>query len=75
MQLLTMRRSFRLGMALAATSGTFAGPAVAVDFQIADFDVTAHGGVTYGTTVRTDSRDARLLPPGNGTRVKVLLGR
>lgn len=69
MQLLTMRRSFRLGMALAATSGTFAGPAVAVDFQIADFDVTAHGGVTYGTTVRTDSRDARLLPPGNGTRV------
>ena len=46
-------------------------PSHAIDFKLADFDVTAHGGLTYGTTIRADDRDASLLLKGNGARVGV----
>lgn len=40
-----------------------------IDFKFGDFDVTTHGGLIYGTTIRTDSPDTKLIMPGNGSRI------
>lgn len=45
--------------------------AYGIDFKVADFDVTTHGGITYGTTIRTDSRDSGLIQSGNASRVGI----
>lgn len=43
----------------------------AIDFNLGDFVVTSHGGLSYGTTIRTDSRDTGLIQSGNGARVGI----
>ena len=45
--------------------------AYAIDFNFAGFDATSHGGISYGTTIRTDSRDAALIQSGNGSRIGI----
>ncbi|MFY9327395.1 MAG: DUF1302 domain-containing protein [Georgfuchsia sp.] len=45
--------------------------AYGIDIKFADFDVTTHGGITYGTTIRTKSRDTGLIQSGNASRVDV----
>lgn len=45
--------------------------AYGIDFNLADFEITTHGGITYGTAIRTDNRDRGLIDAGNGAVVGV----
>ncbi|CAG4882257.1 conserved protein of unknown function [Georgfuchsia toluolica] len=46
-------------------------PGNAIDLNAGGLDLTFHGGLTYGTTIRTDNRDSALIQRGNGSRVGV----
>ena len=56
-------------LAVAATVALFALPAMGADFELAGGRLSVSGSVFLGTVVRTDDRDAELLPAPNAALV------
>ena len=54
---------------LCMAASTITTSANAIDLKYDDLDITLHGGISYGTTVRADSRDSGLIQSGNAARV------
>ncbi|MDD5191480.1 MAG: DUF1302 family protein, partial [Dehalococcoidales bacterium] len=64
-----LRSTFFVAVAAVCSSYSIASPAI--ELKSGDLDFIFHGGLTYGTMMRTDRRDAGLLQSGNGNHVGV----
>ena len=56
-------------LATAAAIAVTAGPAMATDFDLAGGRLSVSGSIFAGTVIRTDSRNAELLPAPNAALV------